>query len=127
MKEVVKLFGILLLIGVISYGSAYKSWIRLSYEINKLEIIEKFCINKEETTFRCDGKCHLSAELDKADEQSPTGEASTVNEERSLMLFHTYLSKLTLKPANRSATLNSNYINNYHYASAISIFRPPKA
>ncbi len=127
MKEVAKLFGILLFIGVISYGSAYKSWIRLSYELNKLEIIEKFCINKEETSFSCEGKCHLNVELKKVEEQSPNGEAPVINEEQSLTLFHTYVNKLELNKQHLISHLNCNYVNHYVYSSTASIFRPPRA
>lgn len=69
MRAFFKISFVLMLIGIIFYSSAHKSWILLSYHINKLEIIEKFCVNKEETTFKCDGQCHLKTELKTADEQ----------------------------------------------------------
>lgn len=65
----IKISCVLMLIGTIFFSSAHKSWILLSYNINKLEIIEKFCVNKEETTFKCDGQRHLKTELNKANKE----------------------------------------------------------
>lgn len=76
------------LIGTIFFGSASKFCLLISYEINKLEIIEKFCINKEETRFKCDGKCYLKSELDKAEpEQEDTPYQSSSNQEERLLLY----------------------------------------
>ena len=58
--------GAIFLLIVVLYGTTHKTWIRISYEINKLEIIDKFCINKEVTTYSCDGKCHLKTKKKKS-------------------------------------------------------------
>ena len=114
-----------MLIGIIFYGSAHKSWILLSYEINKLEIIEKFCINKEETTFKCDGKCHLKTELNKADnqDQSPI---SNNSETKQITWFSILFKKLECK---KQVTQEKSFggtpiFKEQDYTS--SIFHPPK-
>ncbi len=114
-----------MLIGIIFYGGAHKSWILLSYEINKLEIIEKFCINKEETAFKCDGMCHLKTELNKADsqDQSPITNNSETNQ---ITWFGIAFKKIECKK--QSITKNkfclAPIIEDQKYSS--SIFHPPK-
>jgi hypothetical protein len=53
----------------------------LSYKINKHDIIENFCVDKEETTFKCAEKCHLKTELTKAEneDERPIDSASETN------------------------------------------------
>jgi hypothetical protein len=45
-----------------------------NYVINKQEIVDRFCINKERPEMQCDGKCYLAkqlrAEKDKKDRES---------------------------------------------------------
>lgn len=67
MNGLIKFLAVSGLVACIFFSSATKSIIRISYEINKLEIIQKFCINKEVTEFKCDGKCYLKSQLEKAD------------------------------------------------------------
>jgi len=114
-----------MLIGIIFYGSAHKSWILLSYEINKLEIIEKFCVNKEETTFKCDGMCHLKTELNKAEtqDQSPITNSSETNQ---ITWFSIVFKKLECK---KQSTQDIKFgvfpiIKEQDYSSPI--FHPPK-
>ena len=45
------------------YTINFKSFVTFGHFINEAEIIELFCINKEETSFKCDGKCHLAAQF----------------------------------------------------------------
>jgi len=44
-----------------------KVFIYANYEINKVEIIKSFCINKTKPKAHCDGKCHLNKQLDQED------------------------------------------------------------
>tara|TARA_B110000211_G_C14081735_1_gene554880 strand:- start:3341 stop:3712 length:372 start_codon:yes stop_codon:yes gene_type:complete len=38
----------------------------IDYSINKAEIIEKYCENKDKPILKCEGKCHLKKQLIKA-------------------------------------------------------------
>jgi len=40
----------------------------INYSLNKAEIIEKFCKNKDKPILKCEGKCHLKKQLAKAAE-----------------------------------------------------------
>ena len=98
----------------------------LSYKINKLELIEKFCINKQETIFKCDGKCHLTTELTKAENQQSAPYSNKISEENSSTLFSIQFKKIkckNLKKVDLSFDIYSdqkkdNYPNTY--------FRPPQ-
>lgn len=37
----------------------------VNYELNKAEITDLFCINKDKPRLQCDGKCHLKTQIDK--------------------------------------------------------------
>ena len=54
----------------------------INYSINKAEIIEKYCENKDKPVLKCEGKCHLKKQLVKAAESEKNKE-ETVNEEAS--------------------------------------------
>jgi len=115
----------LLFIAVISYTTAHKSFVRLSYEINKLEIIEKFCINKEETTFKCDGKCHLKSQFEKTQNHDPSGDTKIV-EENTLILFSIHFKTLLLNYTNKAETYPFLYSTIYSFLYTNTIFPPPK-
>lgn len=50
----------------------FKSIITLNYFVNQTEIIDLFCVNKEKPQLQCQGKCHLTKELAKTDQQEDT-------------------------------------------------------
>lgn len=125
MLKSIHFFTAILLLLVISYTTGYKSWIRLSYEINKLEIIEKFCINKEEKSFQCDGKCHLKTQLEKADTSKAQNNA-TIVEENTLLLFHFLFKPLSIKVFRTNNNLVNQLAKEYYYIYFPTIFHPPK-
>ena len=125
MKNFFNVFGAILLTMVMLYTTAHKSWIRLSYEINKLEIIEKFCINKEETTFQCEGKCHLKVQLEKA--ENPKSESTPISEENRITLFNCGFLPVEIQPLISNSKLFKIYQNKYQYLETHQLFRPPKA
>jgi len=69
------------------YTINFKSFITIDFFINQSEIIELFCINKEQPQLQCNGKCHLVKELVKADAESDELPFSQNNNEYSLELI----------------------------------------
>lgn len=58
----------------------FKSVITFNYLLNKAEITELFCINKDKPKLACNGKCHLStqiAEVENQDEQEPFSQSNS--------------------------------------------------
>tara|TARA_B100001109_G_C18857745_1_gene472527 strand:- start:2241 stop:2624 length:384 start_codon:yes stop_codon:yes gene_type:complete len=104
---------------------SFKSMIRLSYEINKLEIIEKFCINKEEKSFQCDGKCHLATQLEQADsseEEIPAEFRSEIN----LLLFGPLENESFGSNIESELEFIEAYTNLYAFLFSTTIEHPPK-
>lgn len=65
-----KVFNIILAVFmslVLLFSTNLKSFITINYLLNKAEIIELFCVNKEKMKFKCNGKCHLAKEIKKVD------------------------------------------------------------
>ena len=125
MKAFFNVFGAILLTVVMIYTSAHKSWIRLSYEINKLEIIEKFCINKEETSFQCDGKCHLKTQLEEADSSNP--KKNQLTEESRITLFNCVFTLLKAPQSLSEQKHRAVYNDLYLFLTEHTIFHPPRA
>ena len=55
---------------VLLFSTNLKSFITINYLLNKAEITELFCINKEKPKLECNGKCHLGKELAKENSDS---------------------------------------------------------
>jgi hypothetical protein len=49
---------------LIVQSSLVYSVIQGSYELNKAEIIARFCVNKDKPAMKCDGKCFLAKQLE---------------------------------------------------------------
>ena len=64
----------LLLIFTVLLNSMIYSVVVGNYVINKQEIVDRFCVNKERPEMQCDGKCYLAkqlrAEKDKKERES---------------------------------------------------------
>lgn len=119
--------GALLIAAVLIFGSTSKSWIYFSYEINKLEIIEKFCVNKEVKEYTCEGKCHLMAQLDEAEDDSPyKGEAKISNEETTV-LFNILFDYLLIEYNPKTNSIGTLVTSNYTYLPSQNFLRPPIA
>jgi hypothetical protein len=56
------LLSIVLIALLLLNGMVY-SVIQGSYELNKADIIENFCVNKSKPMLNCDGKCYLAQQL----------------------------------------------------------------
>ncbi len=115
----------ILCIAVISYTAAHISFIKLSHEINKLEIIENFCINKEETTFKCDGECHLKTQFENVADSNPIGNSQLIEENR-LTLFSVIFKIIEFNQNPLKKQYLSDYLNGYSFIHSKRIFQPPK-
>lgn len=65
-----KIFNVILAVFmslVLLFSTNLKSFITINYLLNKAEITELFCINKEQPKLECNGKCHLAKEIKKVE------------------------------------------------------------
>lgn len=61
-----KIFNVILAVFmslVLLFSTNLKSFITINYLLNKAEITELFCINKEKPKLQCNGKCYLAKEI----------------------------------------------------------------
>ena len=109
-----KVFNIILAVFmslVLLFSTNLKSFITINYLLNKAEIIEFFCINKEKPKLKCNGKCHLTKEIKKVDveeEEKPLLPIS--NNKQHNEVLYTEVNQLN---ANSEVDINNN---NQHYS-----------
>jgi len=109
-----KVFNIILAIFmslVLLFSTNIKSFITINYLLNKAEITELFCINKEKPKLKCNGKCHLTKEIKKVDveeEEKPLLPIS--NNKQHNEILYTEVNQLNVNLAD-----NSNH-NKRHYS-----------
>lgn len=67
-----KLFASIFLLSILALPLSIKTYLFIDYTINKEEITQKYCENKDKPEMECNGCCHLKKELnnvDKAEER----------------------------------------------------------
>ena len=127
MRIFLKYSAVFALISSLLFSTAYKSFVRLSYEINKLEIIEKFCVNKEETSFSCEGKCHLKTQLEEVEKvPSQNQEQEEVRTDYQVQLFCPVKEKPEAKKTITKKHYFATYSNLYHFIYIDLVVPPPK-
>ncbi len=105
-----------------------KIGILIDFKINQDFIAEVLCINKEKPMFMCNGKCYLSEQLKKAEEEEEK-QAPTNKKERLEVVYCYSKNPLDFLPFldNYTSKLNPAYENEFYHSSFIAdIFRPPK-
>lgn len=58
------------------------------YQINKKEIADKLCVNKNKPMMHCDGKCYLGKQLKKAEENEKRQNQSLREKDEVITLYH---------------------------------------
>jgi hypothetical protein len=58
-----KLFTSLFLLSILALPLSIKTYLYIDYTINKEEITQKYCENKDKPEMECNGCCHLNKEL----------------------------------------------------------------
>lgn len=62
-----KLFTSLFLLSILALPLSIKTYLYIDYTLNKEEITQKYCENKDKPEMECNGCCHLKKELNKVD------------------------------------------------------------
>ena len=104
-----------------------KIGILIDFKINQDFIAEMLCINKEKPMSSCNGKCYLSEQLKKVEEQEE--KQAPTNKKERLEVLYCYVKKSFNFPSfanNYKSKLNLAYENELYDSSFISeIFHPP--
>ncbi len=92
------------------YTINFKSFVTINYLVNQTTITELFCINKDKPQLECNGKCHLTKELIKAEsENTETPFPQSINEFNTE--FISYITDENTLPS--TAVINKNKWLNY--------------
>jgi len=63
------------------------SLIVLQYNLNKKQIIERYCVNKDKPEMCCEGKCYLQNQLKQKDKRESNTPFSNIRENFELSFF----------------------------------------
>lgn len=81
-----KFVSIVLTIAILSQGMVSLGlW--AYYEINKQMIAEKLCVNKSNPALHCNGKCYLSKQLRKAEENEKRQSRSIIEKDEAVSAY----------------------------------------
>ena len=97
------------------------------YLINKTEITDKFCINKDNDSFNCAGKCHLNRILE-SDKSSDKNTPSNLpqEEETNFTVFNEIINKQLLFRKKTSKKIQFVFEFNYFLEPVFFVFHPPR-
>ena len=105
-----------------------KVGVLIDFKINQDFIAEVLCINKKKPASTCNGKCYLSEQLKKAEQQEEKRAPTSKNERLEVLYcFSKDSSNLSYFPGNYKSKLNQVYEVEFYHSPFISdIFHPPK-
>ena len=105
-----------------------KIGILIDFNINRDFIAAVLCINKEKPMTMCNGKCYLSEQLKKAEEQEEQQAPTSKKERLEIVCFFIKNPPGFLFLSDRySRKLNHAYKDEFYRSSfAADVFRPPK-
>ena len=119
MKQVL----IILSLALFSYVQLFNGMVWMNYEINKSEIIQKFCENKDKPELKCEGTCHMKKMmLDEGGEEGD--EPLTILPEIQL-----FVENIGVELANEVHLIEQQffYSDLYSYGIVVDIDIPPKS
>jgi len=121
------LFGLLAL--SYSFSLIYQFVIVTNYQINKEEITEAFCVNKDKPELKCNGKCHLKKQL-KVTNSDPKIDNQKYVPSFNLMLLTAFnqieYSKVSID-ADKLDAKNYVYFEHYEFIYINNSSPPPEA
>jgi hypothetical protein len=75
------------LIGLLFSNVFLKSFVLLDFKIHQEVIIQTICLQKDEVKNTCNGKCHLTKQLEKTEESSEDAPVLPENLREALLYF----------------------------------------
>ena len=101
----------------------------VDYVINQDYIAEVLCINKDKPQLKCNGQCHLKAQIEKQveEENQPEAPPAPTSETQHLPLFFETFGGLIPDPVSESSLAYFDYQEALLAAPDFDIFHPPQA
>ena len=95
------------------------------YQLNKKMIADKLCINKNKPELHCNGKCYLSKQFKKAEENEKR-QSQTLNQKDEVSIVDPHRKAITFTPALRFFSLLGIYLASEIHISYAVIEQPPQ-
>jgi hypothetical protein len=95
------------------------------YQLNKKMIADKLCINKNKPELHCNGKCYLSKQFKKAEENEKR-QSQTLNQKDEVSIKDTDTKTFCFAPTLRFFSLLGGYSSPKIYTSHTVIEQPPQ-
>ncbi len=106
-----------------------KIGILIDFRINQDFIAKVLCVNKDKPNTACNGKCYLSEQLKKVEEQKEKQAPNNPKVEKLEVLYYYYKNSfdyLRIIAGNHLIEINTTYKNSlYSFTFVTDIFHPP--
>ncbi len=102
-----------------------KVFIVVHYELNKKQLTEQFCVNKDKPEMHCCAKCHLKKQL--ADDEAKQKSPALPDIKNDIQLFGSPITIYINNNSSDGATLMYSYTCLIPLAVSAAIFHPPCA
>lgn len=88
--SMLRAFSAIGLIGLLFSNVFLKSFVLLDFKIHQKVISQTLCVQKDEVKNTCNGKCHLSKQLEKTEDSSEDAPVLPENLHEALLFFAEY-------------------------------------
>lgn len=115
------------MIAIIMLPNLTKLGILIDFRLNQDFIAKNLCVNKDEPILMCSGRCYLSSQLQKAEEQE--NRQAPLHKKEKLETFHYFFSNISTSHLLPQFTrkVNPLYVNKLFNSSFImDVFHPPE-
>ncbi|MEQ9065026.1 MAG: hypothetical protein RIE58_12710 [Vicingaceae bacterium] len=114
---------VILVLSTFSYIQLYNGLIWLNYKVNKTEIIQAFCENKDKPEMKCEGTCHMKKMMINEDDGEQDQKPVIIPE------FLLYVSLFPIEVLNQEIEIKLDYFHRVSYCAGFSeeLDPPPRA
>jgi len=114
----------LLLVFAFMLGVIWQSSLVVNFYINRAEVTEKFCVNKDKPKMNCHGKCHLKKQLEKTTVEKPQ-QSQKLNLTTFLFLGNLSSNQILIVSEAASELLKINFDGGNENSFTSKTFLPP--
>jgi hypothetical protein len=117
----------ILLILAVSIQVSNQLLVACWFTINRMELVERFCVNKQTPKSGCNGSCYLSKKLKEAEDTPQSGSSTPVKHKTtSEEIWFCNETPLKLSVLNEMATLPVHNSFQYSFLFPDKVFQPPR-
>lgn len=127
-----RIFVAILLFFTLSFHSVMKLSVIATFELNRADIIERYCVNKDKPKLSCNGNCYLQKQLDKLDQTQHQQDDKTVPvvklniEPSDIILYEAFGFDLHLYVIEKATSHYDKYQEDENSRYIKGIFHPPR-